>query len=580
MSEADNTAPRQRVRNTKTMILKTESVTKAYPVLAAQESRQHMDEFAGFYGSAVKGSEHTVIEPSYPPQALIRHANASGVLRTCIDAMATNVDGFGYTLEYIGPEESRESQEAQEEFNRVRGLLDHPNGEYSLIDLRKRFRVDKETVGYGTIEVIRNPTDGFPDMLLHMPSFTVRATTQDRDPMETRRYMPRPGAAKDNMIPVRTRFRRFVQIIGGVPVFFRESGDMRPVDYRTGKAGDGVAPELQASDVVMDHIYSPGSRYGAPRWIGDLRSVLGIQEAENLNLSFFKDNGMPAMVMFILGGAMTPEAITRFEDGVRLSKGSGMANKISLIEVAGDPASASEDGAIPRPDVKIQPLTHDRQTDAFFQEYENNAAKKLRSSFRIPALFTGLSEDVRYAVAEASMAVAENQVFGPERAQTDDLFNYQILTYNGMPMRYWRFRSNPPRITSGDEVMRAIKTFDAVGAMTPNVAIALANEMFDLQIPVVEEDWGNMPFAMTIRPQRTAEPPGAPGADGEQVQQAAKAVKPAPRQRVRRMMSVHRDALRPEGTTIKAGVPRPAPRVLTPHGGDGYAVKMADARGE
>lgn len=574
---SDPAKPRERTRSAKSITLKTEPVSKAFPILAAQESRQHMDEFAGQYGSSAHGTENVIIEPMYPPGALIRHANASGVLRTCVDAMATNIDGFGYTLEYIGPEEQREGQEAQDEFQRVRGLLDHPNGEYSLIDMRKRFRHDKETAGYGTYEVIRNRDDGFPDMLLHIPSFTVRATTQDREPVPTLRYMPRPGAGEDNMIEVRTRFRRFVQIIGGQPVYFRESGDQRPISYKTGKPlGAGADLAESASDIVMDYIYSPGSRYGAPRWIGDLRSVLGIQESENLNLSFFKDNGMPAMMMFILGGAMGPDAITRFEEGIRLNRGQGMANKISLIEVMGDPASASEDGAIPRPDVKIQPLTHDRQTDAFFQEYENNAAKKLRSAFRIPALFTGLSEDVRYAVAEASMAVAENQVFGPERAQTDDLFNYQILTYNGQPMRFWRFRSNPPRITSAAEVMTAIKTFDQVGAMTPNVAIALANEMFDLQMPIITEAWGDLPFAMTTRPARTMDPNANTDPNADPAQATAKAAKPVPRQRSRILSPAHKDTVRRDGTTLKSA-PRGA-RVLSPQGGDACAVKIEEVR--
>jgi hypothetical protein len=45
-------------------------------------------------------------------------------------------------------------------------------------------------------------------------------------------------------------------------------------------------------------------------------------------------------------------------------------------------------------------------------------------------------------------------------------------------------------------VLDAIEQFDSVGAMTPNVAIGIANEMFDLDIELIEGIWGNLPFAV------------------------------------------------------------------------------------
>jgi hypothetical protein len=157
---------------------------------------------------------------------------------------------------------------------------------------------------------------------------------------------------------------------------------------------------------------------------------------------------------------------------------------------------------------------------------------------------------VRYSVAEASLTVAENQVFGPERAQTDDMFNYNILTYNGEPMRFWRFRSNPPRITSEDAVMDAIETFDSVGAMTPNVGIQIANEMLDMQIAVIEEEWGDIPFQWTLaqasQSEVTAPPSGEEGQNTEPTAKAAPKPKPTARRRRR-----HKDADRVLGSTLK-----------------------------
>lgn len=549
MSEK-STSSRKRAK-----VFSTKAVTAEYPVLKAQASRQEVDEFTGRYHSAHAGSEHAIIEPMYPPQVLNRYAMSSGVLRTCIDAMATNIEGFGYTLEYIGPEESRSNAEVQAEYDRVRGVLDHPNGSYSLIELRKRYRVDKESAGYAAMEIVRNEDDGFPDLLYHVPGYTVRMTTQDSDDTEVMRYLPRPGARANNMLKVRKRFRRIVQIVNGKPVYFKEAGDPRTINAETGKpTAEGEEVRRDATEIVMDYIYAPGSRYGAPRWVGDLRSVLAIQESENLNLGYFKDNGIPAMMVFVLGGALTKEGMDNFEEGVRSNKGQAMQQKVALVEIEGDAKAASEDGVVNRPDVKVQSLTRERQTDAFFQEFETNASKKVRSSFRLPAMFTGLTEEVRYAVAEASLTIAENQVFGPERAAMDDLFNYHVLTYNGEPMRYWRFRSNPPRITSEQAVLDALGVFDAVGAMTPNIAIGVANEMFDMQIPVIEDPWGDMPFELTLNEQSS--PPTDPDqtdpskqTEGATAGQATKAAT-TPKRKPRRVRA-HRDAGRPSGVSIK-----------------------------
>lgn len=475
-------------------VIKTTTIEDSYPVLKSQATRQVEDEFSGSYAT---GGDLTVIEPLYPPSVLNRYCIASGVLRTCIDALATNIDGFGYTLEYIGPEGQQDSVEAEQEYNRAKGVLDHPNGEYSLIDLRRRFRVDKESCGYGTLELIRNQEDGFPDAIHHVPSFTVRMTTQDAEAVDAWRYMPRPGSNSD-MVLVRTRFRRYVQMAGSKKVYFRENGDNRAISTGDGRAKSGASDKTNiASDIVFDAHYAPGSRYGAPRWIGELRSVLGLQESENTNLAYFKDNGIPAMMMLVLGGAMSEQSQLDFKTMVQQARGSGMQNKIVMIEVKGDEMAASDKGMVQRPEVKLEPLLQVRQQDAFFQTYEGNSSKKVRSAFRLPAILTGLTEEVTYAVAQASLTLAESQVFAPERNQTDDLFNYQILTYGGEPMRFWRMKSNPPRIQDAEEVMKAITTLESVGSLTPNIAIELANGLFDMRIERIAEGWGDMPFALT-----------------------------------------------------------------------------------
>jgi hypothetical protein len=85
-------------------------------------------------------------------------------------------------------------------------------------------------------------------------------------------------------------------------------------------------------------------------------------------------------------------------------------------------------------------------------------------------------------------------VFGPERAIIDDILNRSLLAPYGV--KFWEVRSNPPRISDPAEITAAITAFEGVGAMTPNVAIGLANEQFGLNIPVIDHEWGNFPFTI------------------------------------------------------------------------------------
>jgi hypothetical protein len=105
-----------------------------------------------------------------------------------------------------------------------------------------------------------------------------------------------------------------------------------------------------------------------------------------------------------------------------------------------------------------------------------------------------MSSDYSHATAKASYEVAEGQVFGPERVAEDDFINRVVL--GSWNFKFWSVRSNPPRISDTEEMLKALTTFEQVGAMTPNVAIGIANEMFDMKIENVADDWGDYPFVV------------------------------------------------------------------------------------
>jgi PBSX family phage portal protein len=115
-------------------------------------------------------------------------------------------------------------------------------------------------------------------------------------------------------------------------------------------------------------------------------------------------------------------------------------------------------------------------------------------------LISGNTEDYNFASAQASRVTAEEQVFGVERKDFDDGVNL-ILRENNI--RYHEFYSKGPEIADVDMYTKAIEKFDKVGAMTPNAAIQLANEMLGTELKPIEGEWGDIPFAIVLELART-----------------------------------------------------------------------------
>jgi PBSX family phage portal protein len=460
---------------------------------AASQSQQADDPFKHQSGSIgdLGGGMH-VIEPPFNFGALMRLPRENNMLRQCLDSMVTNVEGHGWRLEYVGPEDQEESPAAQAEKVTLENLLVFPNDETTLQELRERVRCDEETLGNAYMELGRDQENRVI-FVSHIPAHTVRLTNKENEAVDVVVELPREGGASKRT--VRKTFRRYVQIVGTRRIFFKEFGDPRVIDPRTGQVNDELTPEEEATELCHLRLYSPGTPYGIPRWINQMPAILGSRQAELTNLDFFKENAIPAMALLVSGGQVTQESVDDIEEQFINQRGRSSFNRITVIEARGDEDAASQDGNIPSPKMEMKPLQNERQKDGLFQDYDQNNMTKVRSSFRIPPIFVGLAEEYSHATAKSSFEVAESQVFGPSRNASDDVWNRKILaSYNA---HFWAFRSLPPRITNHEDVIKAIETFDDVGAMTPNVAIGLANELFDLDIPVIEDQYGDIPFAIT-----------------------------------------------------------------------------------
>lgn len=458
------------------------------------ETDTHGPHYSVIEGDIVGDTDVRIMEPVYRYKDLIKAAMSSTILRQCVDSYVTNIESYGVDLEYIGPEGQENSRAAQNEKARIgRIMAGLTNDDRPLHKHREDSRVDKEILGARAFEILRDAAGrviGFD----HVPTVTLRVTTREREYTTYSAYDPRSGTN----IAMKRRFRRFVQIDErGKKTWFKEYGDPRPINPNNGKVDFSLEIEDEATEIYYDALYFPGTPYGVPRWAGAIPALLGAREAEMVNLNFFRDNAIPAMAVLVSGGALTEESFDKIDNYIQGVRGAASMNRIVVMEAVSDGAEAAAiDGSLPAPKIDIKPMLSERQHEGLFQNYIAETERKARSTFRLPPIYIGSASEYNRASAFASMLTADQQIFVPERMAWDDMFDRIVLATHGVS--YWRVRSSGPGLQDPAEVARIVQALGKEGAMTPNVAIKIANRYLDADIQPVMDEWGDLPFSVIL----------------------------------------------------------------------------------
>lgn len=462
-------------------------------------TRQTTDPYSDYYSpSGVSFYGHTYlwpIQPTYSFQRLCELVVTNNSLGLCIDAYVTNIESYGYVLEYIGPEGQEDRPRVQAEKANLEIFLQFVSPDHSLREVRELARRDRETMGNCFYEVSRNQK-GEIVLFDHIPAITMRVTRKDPTPVEVEIELPDPSGGYIRHKVLRY-FRRFCQITPTLKkVYFKQLGDPRPIDPTTGEVNEELAIEDQATEVLWGSNYTPGFLYGLPRWIGQLPSILGSRESEMVNLNFFRENAIPAMVVLVSGGALTGESYDKLLNYVNAVRGQRSMNRVMLLEAQVDDNMGGLDHSQPAPRIDIKPMISERQQDGLFQDYDVKTGEKIRSSMRLPPLYAGRAQDYTRASAFASMQVADTQIFIPERSAFDEIFNRQIFgTYKP---RYYRFKSIGPSMVDADSISKMIKALGDQGGMTPNIAIKMVNQVLNVQVQPITDEWGDYPFDLLL----------------------------------------------------------------------------------
>ncbi len=410
-----------------------------------------------------------VLAPPYNLRQLDRLSQENNALSPCVEAMVTNVDGTGYDFEREG--EDSENAEDDKKIEELRDFFNEPWPGMSFKKIRKLLRRDLERTGNAYLEVLRNAQDEVV-FLRHIDSKMMRLVTLDKA-VPVDRTVRRKG--RDVKISVMQRERKYVQLLNGVSlVYFREFGSTRDLHKRLATwaaKGQRLPAEQRATEVihftVLPDAHTP---YGVPRWISQLPSVLGSRKAEEYNLEFFDNGGIPPVLILLQGGTLQPE--TKGALDLKMGKGTASAkNRVQVLEVM---PSGGTFNSPNQARVTVERFGAERQDDSMFENYDERCETRVRRAFRLPPIFVGAAEDYSFASATASYAVAEAQVFKPERDEFDEIINVKLL--DAMGYKGYRMVSKPLVIEDATIKLQGIQMAISTNAVEKEDVLYEINE--------------------------------------------------------------------------------------------------------
>jgi PBSX family phage portal protein len=468
---------------------------RAFIVSKATESAMgsmQTDESAVYSDSFLRSQK--LLKPRYDPENCYLIHDDNPTLPQCINAMVTNVDGFGFEMKYVGPPDAEGAKAVIAEKKLAEDFFKKVNEKESFRTVRKSMRKDYEITGNGYIEVIRNLKNE-PYLIYWMDAKRVRLTPRSESPYTVRISFSRGG--KDITAEIQRSFRKFAMKSGKTNKsirWFKEYGDPRKMNPETGKfeAEDGYTKSKlgEASEVL--HFKQGNDAYGVPRWAGMLLVVLGLRASDYVNWDLFENQVIPPLAVLVSGGTLTKETVKDLMEIFKSKKGLANFNKILILEaMASEGNIDSKDGA--KVDFKEMSA---RKEDALFTEYTERGEHRVRTAFRLAPLYVGRADEYSKSTSDSSRMVTEEQVFVPERMDFDETVNRLILPEIGV--KNWAYASLGPRLISGEDQVMGFREFWKGGAFTINEAIRLANQVLGMDITVYKDKWADLPFALVL----------------------------------------------------------------------------------
>ena len=462
------------------------------------------------YHQMYLGQEKSInaIRPPYDLKTLDRLSQENNALNPCIEAMVTNVDGTGFDIVLDAP--GADKDDGMTDDPKVMEMWDFFNEPWpgeSFITQRKKLQRDKRRTGNAYLEVIRNVADEIV-FSRHADSKMMRLIKLD-NPRSENVVVRRKG--RDVPMTLKKRYRRFVQVVNGTQLrYFKEFGCPLDMDKNTGAwaaKGTRIGFQKRATEIIhfvdLPDAHTP---YGVPVWINQLPSILGSRKAEEFNLEFFDNGGVPPVLIILQGGVLAHESKRALE--MKTGGAAKGKNRIQVMEMEPSGGSIDNPGTAK---VTVERFGAERQNDSMFEKYDEKCEIRVRRAFRLPPIFLGQAETYSFATAYASYTVAEAQVFAPERQEFDEIMS--VLFLPAMGYAGYKMVSRHMTITDSTIRLTGISAAAETGFVPAKEIVDAVNETTGMTLQV-SPDPQKLEYTHTPKAAPPASTEGSQGASG------------------------------------------------------------------
>lgn len=433
----------------------------------------------------------------------------SSILPQCVRAYKNNIAGFGIGIRYKDDEE--ETPEMAAEFVRAEELIELLTFEQDTKEVFEDLVEARETYGIAYLEVIRNIAGEVVQIEFVKDTPTVEKTRQLEPYIDTTFFYK--GAEQTR----KKKFRKYRQTVSGQTVYFKEFGDPRVMDKRSGEyvaEGETLELDYQANEILEFAIGT--TPYGEVRWVGQILGVDGSRKAESLNNNYFRNGRHTPLMIVVKGGTLTDESFTKLTEYMNGIKGEAGQHAFIVLETeAVDNKAGFEDEG--KAEIEIKDLASILQKDELFQEYLDNNRRRVQSSFQLPDLYVGYTTDFNRATAQTAQEVTEKQVFQPERKSLAWAINNRLL--NGYNFKYVEAYFKEPDISNPDDIAKILNIVERAGGLTPNKAKEVAYTILGDNFEEFEGEWADIPLAYA----KLSQTPNIPDLTAQLEKQIAKA---------------------------------------------------------
>lgn len=422
------------------------------------------------------------ISQPFDMRGLRNLVNQSTVLPQCIRAYRNNIPGYGIGVRY--KDDVEETEEMSAEFARAEEIIDLLNLDMDTKEVFEDLIEAREIYGIAYLEIVRNVGGEVSQIEFVRDTLSITKTRplepyQDAQFWYNGRVETRPK-----------KFMKYRQQSGGKTVYFKEFGDKRIMDKRTGLYADALEVEYQANELLE---FAIGTEpYGEVRWMGQTLSIDGMRKAENLNHNYFVNGRHTPLLIMIKGGTLTEESFQKLQEYMNDIKGENGQHAFIVLETESTDNTLEFENTT-QPEIEVKDLAAILQQDELFQSYLDNGRKKVQSAFLLPDLYVGYTTDFNRATAQTAQEVTEKQVFQPERKSLAWTINNKLLSEFGF--RYVEAYFLEPDISNPDDLVKILQICNTAGGLTPNKAKQIALEALGEVAEDYEGDWGNVPLA-------------------------------------------------------------------------------------